>query len=323
MFRVSFVFLSAVSYFIATPVFSQENISNQDFEERHAAAVSGISAKLSIGYSYIDNGRPDPFVISTSNTIDPSNAITIELPNNNEFEGFFVEGAVNVPIDSRFAVQFDGVYSRQSTNLGFDLSVLGAGVHVLWRTPKGNHYGIYGQYIDYDRELISYQIGGEAKFYNENLALELFAGLEQVDFDFGTRVTDDDQGFFAGEAILAYYPKPNLRLSAGIAHYLEETNLLAGFEWQLNQTASSVFVDTQFGENIFAARAGISLSFGQSESSLFQQHRDGPIRNRLLNSDASIEACLGQLFDEVTVNTFQPRESFSSTSFELNGCSVE
>lgn len=328
MSKISFAVLSALSFSIATPVLAQENISDQNFEERHSSlAVSGVNATLSFGYQYIETGVEDIFAFRTlPNSIDPANDITFELQRENEFQAGFVEGSITFPLSETVGFQVDGLYSRQSSNLDRDFNVYGAGAHLFIRDPEKGLLGIYGQFIEYGDFSENYQIGAEVQIYHDNLNLEFFAGLDNLEVTTQSIIPDFtdfaqpgigglpptaptlrnvettiDNDFFTAEAIAAFYPTDNLRISAGIGYSFEEASFLAGLEWKpSNKVASNLFVDAQIGEDTTAVRAGIRFNFSQDARSLIKQHRDDHLPNRLLNNSASLASCI----DSFIINGF-------------------
>lgn len=334
MNKVVFVVFSALFFSAPTYVIAQEKISDQSFDERHSSvAVSGVNATLSFGYQYIDTGADDVFDFSPlPNSVDQANAVRFELQRENEFQAGFVQGSITFPLSETVGFQVDGLYSRQSSNLDRDLDVFGGGAHLFIRDPEKGLLGLYGQYVEYGEFAQNYQIGAELQVYHNNLNLEFFAGSDNLEVTTQSSIPDlsafmdfaqpgigivpgmppmapnfinvettIDNDFFTAEAIAAYYPKDNLRISAGIGYSFEETSFLAGLEWKpSNEVASNLFIDAQIGEDVAAVRAGIRFNFSQDARPLIKQHRDYYLPNRLLNNSASLASCL----DSFIINGF-------------------
>ncbi len=289
MYRTLLSGLMISTAVFSTSSFAADSISNDAFEERSSGrAVDGLNAKVSLGYASYD----------FNDIVLPFAGIT---PNNDQ-DGFFIEGSVSAPIGDRFGFQIDGIYGSADEN-DVDLDFSGVGAHLFWRDPSVGLLGVYGHYKEYGDVIDSYNISVEAEIYKDDFTLELLAGVDNIDTDFG----DDD--FFAGEAILAYYPEDNFRLDFGVMHNIDNTQFAVGAELMKETDtgfAPSLFVDASFGEDDTTyVGGGIRLYFGNSAKSLKQRHREDDPKNRLNDNSAAIGTCL----NNAESSSFRPRRA--------------
>lgn len=277
MYRALLSGLMISTAFFSTSTFAADSISGEAFEERSSGrAVDGVNGKVSLGYAYYDfNDIVTPF-------------LGLPTPNSDQ-EGFFIEGSLSAPIGDRYGFQIDGIYGSVS-EAGADLDLTGVGAHLFWRDPEVGLLGVYGHYKEYGDLIESYNISAEAEIYNGDFTLELLAGVDNLETAFG----DDD--FFAGEAVLAYYPQENFRIDFGVLHHIDNTQFAVGAEFMKETDtgfASAVFVDASFGEdNTTYVGAGIRLYFGNSAKSLKQRHREDDPKTRLNDNTAAIGTCV-------------------------------
>lgn len=242
--------------------FAADEISQTEFDNRFLPAVSGLNAKLALGYSHFDfSDITVPFVPFTNDSQD----------------GLFLEGSVTVPLGERFGLQIDGVY-QDAEDSNIDLSVRGIGAHLFWRDPADALLGIYAETKEYGDVLDSYVIAAEAEFYRGDFSLEAFAGIENLDTAFG----DDD--FFTGQVQLAYYMNENARVSIGVSQRFDVTSVVLGAEamFDTGEYSPALFVDAAFGEDdTSSVSGGIRFYFGNESKSLIRRHREDDPVNRL------------------------------------------
>ncbi|MEM7215067.1 MAG: hypothetical protein AAF423_05945 [Pseudomonadota bacterium] len=291
--------------------FAQDTIPDGAFDERYSLpAVSEANGKISFGYSYVDTGVSSLVNQFPTLPIDPANAVFFTL--DNSFEGAFVEASVSIPLSQDFGFQIDGLYSEQTGNpTGFDFGVVGVGGHLFWRDPDKGLVGIYGHYVQADDVLDTYQIGTEVELYHQNVSIELFAGWDTLAVELNPVNLASGQGeeFLAGEAVVAFYPEPDFRISVGAAHNFEETRFTSGIEWQLSDSSlsPSFFANGDLSENLTSLRAGLTFYFGAEPKSLIRRHREDDPQNRLQKNASALQACAnGILSTQLQVPLISP-----------------
>ena len=247
------------------------DLSLEEFQSRYSApAVSGINGKLEFGYLSV-------------NTTTPAG--------NTDADGEFVRGALTLPVGQQFGFQLDAGVSELDGS-----RFTGIGGHFFWRNPNTALIGIYAHHIDLG-ELNSQttRVGAELEWYHKNASLELFAGLDTLESSFGRN------DFFAGEAVAAFYPNENLRLSAGVRRTFDETRGLAGIEY-LPDTSSgiapSLFAKAEFGSGDTTVSAGIKIYLGKETKSLIRRHREDDPQIRLDVAAGSAAKCLDTVESE-------------------------
>ena len=269
--------MCTVSCALFTPAFSEEILSSEAFEDRHSQpAVSGLNGKISIGYLAVNFEG-----LNTTGLNNPFPDVTEE--------GIFSEASVSVPIGERFGFQLDGAYGSIGGTTNIDYH--GVGGHLFWRNPERALLGLYAHYTEYGNDISTYQVAVEGELYFERTSLEFLAGLDVVN----TVFRDDE--YFAGEAIFAYYPTDNLRLSAGVRHALNTSSLVLGAEAMVSQGryAPSFFVDASIDEDkTTSVSAGIRLYFGGSQKSLIRRHREDDPKVRLQATSDAFGRCLSK-----------------------------
>ena len=266
----------AAGFIVCGDALAADEISGEIIEERFSdAAVSEINGKIAIGYSHFDfNDIVLPPILGPA-------------PNDDQ-DGFFVEGSVSVPVGQQFGFQLDGAYNDLDNN-GVDLSLSAIGGHFFWRDPSNALLGIYGEYKEFGDLIDTYMIAAEGEFYREQFTLEWYAGLENLETPFG------DSDFFAGEAVLAFYPTENSRVHAGVRRRIETTSLVLGAEFMADTggASPSVFIDAAFGdEDTTTVMGGLRLYLGSGSKSLIRRHREDDPDNRLVDGVDAVGTCV-------------------------------
>lgn len=247
------------------------DLSLEEFENRYSApAVSGINGKLEFGYLSVDTTTP---------------------AGNTDADGEFVRGALTVPVGQQFGFQLDAGLTELDGS-----RFIGIGGHFFWRDPETALIGLYAHHIDLG-ELNSQtmRVGAELEWYHKKTSLELFAGLDTLESPFGRN------DFFAGEAVAAFYPNENLRLSAGVRRTFNKTRGLAGVEFLADTgsgIAPSLFAKAEFGSGDMTISAGIKLYFGSKTKSLIRRHREDDPQIRLDAAAGSAVNCLNNVETE-------------------------
>lgn len=182
--------------------------------------------------------------------------------------GGLATGALSLPLDQRFGVQFDGAAGMVDGD-----AVAGGAAHLFWRDPSEGLLGFYGSYAYRDaRSGIDMQrFAVEGERYIGRVNLSGLAGYE----------TGDAGGSVFTIADLGYYPEDDLRLYAGHRYGgIGHTGVL-GAEWQVPSemdTGISVFAEADKAEDgRHSALVGLRFYFG-AEKTLIRRHReDDPI----------------------------------------------
>jgi len=189
--------------------------------------------------------------------------------------GGLVQGSLTTPLGHAFGFQLDGALGTiDGDTMG------GAGMHLFTRDPSSYLFGVYGSYHTWDSIDVS-RIAAEAELYRGRITLSGVAGWESIDVP-GTKgglavVNKDDDHVFT-ELDLSFYPKDNMRLTAGY-HYENEKSLgVAEFEYlpQWKGMPMSIFATGNFGDNDHTrVTGGIRFYFGADRNkSLIRRHRE-------------------------------------------------
>lgn len=224
--------------------------------ETSKPAVSGLNAKLELGYLYLNVDGFD------------------------SGSGAYGIGSVSAPLGERFGVQVDAGYARVNTNP--DMSVGGVAVHGFWRDPDK---ALLGAYAHYARANIGFgnansvRLGGEAELYLDRVSIEGFAGADIV-----SRPGNDDTSF-AGNLTAAFYATDNFRIDAGVSHSFDQTFGKIGAEAMLPFAANNVslFGAARFANDVQDYRVGLKVYFGESGKSLKARHREDDPKEQLLD----------------------------------------
>lgn len=241
------------------------SVGATDFQERFEGAkpaVSGLNAKLDLGYLYTDFDK---------------------LPGS--MDGGQIIGSVSAPLGQSFGVQVDAGYANLGlSSLPIDVELSGVGVHGFWRDPDVGLLGVYGHYVAINPSVIpgsidSFQYGVEGEAYFGRVSIDVFAGANTLEFPGGFGDT-----YFAGQLRGAYYLTDNLRVDAGVLQQFDETFGQAGFEAMLpvGPNMASLYANGTFGDET-TVRAGLRFYFGQSGKSLMARHREDDPQARLLD----------------------------------------
>jgi hypothetical protein len=178
--------------------------------------------------------------------------------------------ALTFPLGHGFGAQFDGMIG--DGNAG---DFHGFGGHLFWRDPSRGLFGIYASYLRWNAESLSDElvvsgakvakVGVESHLYLGPLTLEGIAA-----YQFGSETG------FAGKATIAYYPRDNLRLYAGV-NQLEGPGLTAftGIEWAPSNRGMSLFADVGVNEDHDTrVLAGLKFYISPEDKSLIRRHRE-------------------------------------------------
>lgn len=178
--------------------------------------------------------------------------------------------ALTFPLGHNFGLQVDGVMGDGSGG-----SFHGFGGHLFWRDPSRGLFGMYASYVRWNSETFYDdiwvtgakvgKIGAESHLYLGPLTLEGIGA-----YQFGTETG------FAGKATMAYYPRENLRLYAGVSH-LEGpgSTTFTGVEWAPSDRGLSLFADLGFNEdNDTRVMAGLKFYLANEDKSLIRRHRE-------------------------------------------------
>lgn len=250
----SMAIVLATAAYAADPVLV---VDEQQFEARYEAkpAVSGINGKIEAAYTWVD--------------IDG-------LGDADFFNG---AGAISIPIGQRFGLQLDAGVGRFSGD--GSSTAYGVGAHAFWRNPDVALLGVYGDYQSTtDFDLDSMRLGVEAELYLGRFSLEGFAGGERVD------IGPDDETYFTGEALAAFYITDDFRVHGGVGHRFDETYGVLGAEAMLPFASNNValFTDGRFSSDATAIRGGVRVYFGEAGKSLVARHREDDPRIRLFDA---------------------------------------
>jgi hypothetical protein len=174
------------------------------------------------------------------------------------------------PLGHGFGAQIDGMVG---TAQGWD-AFNGAGAHLFWRDPSRALLGIYASHVQWDagpsaggsdRSELG-KIGVEGQLYLGRLSLEGLAAHQ-----FGT-----DSGF-AGKGTVAYYPRDDLRLHAGVTRYAGPgSSVFAGLEWAPQpDRGMSWFANVSVNEDRdVRSLAGLKFYLSRTSKPLIRRHRE-------------------------------------------------
>ena len=191
-----------------------------------------------------------------------------------EGAGLF-QGSLTTPLGYAFGFQADGVVGT------IDDETLGGGaLHLFTRDPSSYLLGIYASYHSWDSIDIA-RVAAEGELYWGRVTLSGIAGWESIDVPEtrnGLRVLTQDEDRFFTELDVAYYPKDDLRLSAGY-HYENGQSLgAAEFEYMPRWTGvpMSFFATGRFGDDdVTRVTGGLKIYFGADpDKSLIRRHRE-------------------------------------------------
>lgn len=219
-------------------------------------AVSGFNGKIEFGY------------------------LNLDVDGLGSADGGYAIGSVSAPIAERFGVQVDAGLAKVDTNP--DITLGGVGLHGFWRDPDVALLGLYGHYVRASTDLgdaSAFRLGGEGEVYLDRFSLEGFAGADIVDGD------NDNETYFSGDLVAAFYPTDNIRIHGGVSHSFDETFGKVGAEAILPFASNNValFADAKFGDDVQDYRVGLKLYFGESGKSLIARHREDDPKARLLD----------------------------------------
>ena len=185
------------------------------------------------------------------------------------------QGTLTAPLGHAFGFQLDGALGA------IDGDVMGGGaVHVFTRDPGSYLLGIYGSFHTWDSIDIS-RLAAEVEIYRGRTTFSGIAGWEQINVP-GTRnglaVVNGDDNHFFNEFDLSYYPKDNLRVSAGYHYESEESLGVAQIEYMPRWQAApaTLFATAYIGdEDHTRVTGGIRFYFGSDRGkSLIRRHRE-------------------------------------------------
>jgi opacity protein-like surface antigen len=219
-------------------------------------AVSGFNGKLEFGYLHLNADGSD------------------------DGDGAYGVGSFSMPVAERFGIQIDAGLAKVDTNADFTIG--GVGAHAFWRNPDVALLGGYAHYVRASSDIGSanaFRLGGEGELYLDRFSVEGFAGADIVDG------SNDNDAFFTGNLIAAFYPTDNIRVHAGVSHSFEETFGRVGAEAMLPFAANNValFGDARIGDDVQDYRVGLKLYFGESGKSLIARHREDDPKEQLLD----------------------------------------
>ncbi len=204
-------------------------------------AVSGLNAKIgSFGASFADEGAGGVFV------------------------------GLALPLGHSFGVQIDGLVGTAEGGNAFH----GVGGHLFWRDPARALFGIYASHVQWATDAVTGgsdrvevgKVGFESQLYLGRLSLEGLAA-----YQFGT------ESGFAGKGTVAYYPRDDLRLHAGVTHSMGPgVGAFTGLEWAPRPSSGlSLFADVGINQDHdVRALFGLKLYLSRSDKPLIRRHRE-------------------------------------------------
>lgn len=193
------------------------------------------------------------------------------------------DGAITVPLGTRFGLQLDGLAAGFNSSSQGGLSVLGSAAHLFWRDPSIALLGVYGAYV-HTSDFGGSDFGsgaGEGHLYLNRVTI---GGLVGVQGGSGNPAR------FFDIAQLAYYPIDNLRGWVGQSYMFGRSSLSLGAEFGISigsGTMPALFATgSRLEDGSAAVIAGVRLYLGQRDKSLIRRHRedDPPV---LLSSPAA------------------------------------
>lgn len=255
--RLAFLTTTAIFLVLSAPSVAA------DFAEKFESskpAVSGINGKLEFAYDYLDEDELD-----------------------GHLNLYSASGSVSVPVADQFGLQIDaGVGQLDLSNFEGNTTAVGVGAHGFWRDPNTALLGAYGHYVRLsgDGEDSSvWRLGAEAEAYLDRVSIETFVGADIIDSD------ANNDTYFSGDLVAAFYPSDNLRLHAGVGHQFDQTFAKLGGEAMMPFASNNVslFADGNIGGDVQSYQAGLRIYFGEAGKSLKARHREDDPKNRLLN----------------------------------------
>lgn len=180
---------------------------------------------------------------------------------------YFGAGSISLPVTHETGIQIDGAAGRIAGETAFAF-----GGHAFWRDPDRFLLGgriAYGRITGKNFNVL--RISADTELYFGNWTVEARAGFQALDLEHGA----------FGQARLAWYPMPDLRLAGGFQLAAgDSTNLvLASAEYQLpfaGLNGLAVFVDGAFGQDSYSHLiAGVRyyLNPGKTKT-LIRRHRE-------------------------------------------------
>jgi hypothetical protein len=188
--------------------------------------------------------------------------------NGDSAAGVFV--GLAFPLGHGFGAQIDGMVG---TAQGWD-AFSGVGAHLFWRDPSRTLVGVYASHVQWDTDSSLGasgrgelgKIGVESHLYLGRLSLEGLAA-----YQFGS-----DRGF-AGKGTVAYYPRDDFRLHAGVTHFAGPgSSVFAGLEWAPpSGRGMSWFANVSVDEDRdVRSLAGLKFYLSRSDKPLIRRHRE-------------------------------------------------
>jgi hypothetical protein len=315
-----------LAYFVSSlcfslPALAEDDVTSEYFNSRYSnQAVDGINLKISAQHNsvYFNDAEFIEFDFFPGDDILVAR---LDLPQ--ESNGKSVNGSLTIPVADSYGIQLDGYY------IPGNIKTFGLGGRFFYRDSDTGLLGLYGQVRESSGEadIDNYQVAVEAELYKDQYTLELFAGYETAKFGETIVVPGGSEGFFTGEAIVGFYPDPNFKISAGITHYFDTTSFKAGMEWQLTETklAPSIFVDGQYNGDVSWLTAGISFNFNNTPRTLIDNHRNGSLKSRLIDSIPAFASCARNIIiSDLSRPQFGPLDAgipIPPFADKLDGCS--
>ncbi len=186
-----------------------------------------------------------------------------------------LQGSLTMPLGHAYGLQFDAALGT------IDSKAMGGGAaHLFTRDPSSYLFGFYGSFHTWDSIDIS-RFAVEGELYRGRFTLSGIAGWESVNVPStkgGLAVLNSDDDHVFTELNLSYYPRDNMRLTAGYRYVDEKSFGAAEFEYlsQWRGTPMSVFANGNVGESgDTRITAGIRFYLGAEQNkSLIRRHRE-------------------------------------------------